>query len=178
MKMLSLFIAVLLFACNNEKSKTTDAAAPAGGEKTSSVSLPYTPAYSSSWSTDVSDEDLNMVLNSYKDWEAGNLDALVSKFADTLVMEAWDGKHHVMPNAGYKQMWQPFRDSLSKVEIKFDGWHKMYATDKKEGYIVVWYKEIDTYKDGRVDSASWHDINQVKNGKISWYSQFRRPFSK
>ncbi|MFN5135227.1 MAG: nuclear transport factor 2 family protein [Chitinophagaceae bacterium] len=169
-------MAATLIACNNEAPKTAETTG--GKEKKSTVSLPYNPVYSSSWSTDVSDEDVSTVLNSYKDWETGNLDALVSKFADTLALSAWDGKNQRVSHADLKKMWQPFRDSLSKVEIKFDGWHKMYATDKKEGYVVLWYKEIDTYKDGRVDSASWHDINQVKDGKISWYSQFRRPFTK
>lgn len=170
------FVAATFIACNNEAPKTTESAG--GEEKKSTVSLPYTPVYSSSWSTDVSDEDLSLVLNSYKDWETGDLDALVNKFTDTLSFEAWDGKHYTHSRADMKKMWQPFRDSLSKVELKFDGWHKMYATDKKEGYVVVWYTEIDTYKDGKVDSASWHDINQVKDGKISWYSQYRRPFTK
>jgi hypothetical protein len=51
----------------------------------------------------------------------------------------------------------------------------MYSTDKKDGYIVTWYKEYDTYKNGKVDSAAFHDINQLKDGKIVWYSQYRRP---
>jgi len=36
----------------------------------------------------------------------------------------------------------------------------------------------ETYKDGRVDSAYWHDVNMVKNGKIVWYSQYKRPIVK
>lgn len=169
-------MAAMMMACNNEAPKTADAAG--GEEKKSTVTLPYTPSYSSSWNSDLSDEDLNMVLMSYKNWETGDLDALVSKFTDTLALQSWDGKSERLSHADVKKKWQPFRDSLSSVELKFASWHKMYSTDKKEGYIVVWYTEIDTYKDGRKDSADWHDINQVKDGKISWYSQFRRPFSK
>jgi hypothetical protein len=51
----------------------------------------------------------------------------------------------------------------------------MYEPDKKEGYVVAWYKETDTYKNGKVDSAYYHDINQVKDGKIVWYAQYKRP---
>jgi hypothetical protein len=50
----------------------------------------------------------------------------------------------------------------------------MYSTDKKDTYIVTWYKEYDVFSSGRVDSASYHDINQLKDGKIVWYSQFKR----
>ena len=72
-------------------------------------------------------------------------------------------------------MFTTYRDSLSSVTIDMQGWQKMYATDKKDGYIVTWYDETDTYKTGKVDSASYHDINQVKDGKIVWYSQYKRP---
>ena len=41
-------------------------------------------------------------------------------------------------------------------------------------YINTWYKEIDTYKTGRIDSANYSDINQVKNGKITWYSSYKQ----
>ena len=36
-------------------------------------------------------------------------------------------------------------------------------------------KENDTYKTRKVDSASYHDINLMKNGKIVWFSQYKRP---
>jgi hypothetical protein len=51
---------------------------------------------------------------------------------------------------------------------------KMYAADKNEGSVVAWYKETDTYKGGKVDSAYYHDINVLKNGKIQYYRQYRR----
>jgi ketosteroid isomerase-like protein len=67
---------------------------------------------------------------------------------------------------------------MSSVTIDMHAWQKMYATDKKEGHIVTWYKEIDTYKNGKVDSATYHDINRVKDGKIVWYSTMKRGFKK
>ncbi len=54
-------------------------------------------------------------------------------------------------------------------------WHKMYSTDKKEALIVTWYDETDTYKNGKVDSAAYHDINGLKDGEIVYYGQFKRP---
>ncbi len=54
-------------------------------------------------------------------------------------------------------------------------WQKMYATDVKSGFVVTWYKEIDTYKNGKADSGYFHDINQVKDGKIVWLEQYNRP---
>jgi ketosteroid isomerase-like protein len=170
-KILSCFLCgTILLACNNEKDKpaTTEAAKPA-------VDLPYAATYSSSWSQDVSDADLKTVLMTYKDWSDGNIKGLSGAMGDTVVIDMSNGDHLTKSNADLMKMWTTFRDSLSSVKIDMAGWQKMYSTDKKDSYIVTWYDETDTYKDGRVDSASYHDINQIKNGKISWYAQYKRP---
>ncbi len=72
------------------------------------------------------------------------------------------------------KMWKTYRDSLSSVSIEMEAWQKMYATDQKQGHVVTWYKEIDTYKTGKVDSGYYHDINRVKDGKITYLEQYKR----
>ncbi len=169
---LCLCFAAMLLSCNNEADKTTTT--PAAADK-STVTLPYTASYSSSWSTEVSDADLKTVLMTYKDWSDANMSGLGNALGDTVTVDMSNGDHLVKSNADLVKMWTTFRDSLSTVTIDMQGWQKMYATDKKEGYIITWYKEIDTYKTGKVDSAYYHDINQLKNGKIIWYAQYKRP---
>ncbi|MBS4063953.1 MAG: hypothetical protein KGZ74_05305 [Chitinophagaceae bacterium] len=174
MKLFVFCMAMFLFACNNATSTTETK----DKVQASTVTLPYTASYSSSWSTEVSDEDLNTVLLSYKYWQDGDMNALINTFGDTLGFESWEGKSYRLTHKDVETLWKPFRDSLSKVDIRMEGWHKMYSTDKKQAFVVTWYVETDTYKDGRVDSASWHDINMLDKGKIVWYSQYRRPFKK
>lgn len=169
-------ITAFLLSCNNDKDKTAAATTSATTEPGKpAVEMPYTASYSSSWSTEVSDADLKMVLTSYKDWADNNMSGLLAAMADTVVLETSAGDHKVLPRADLAKMWTTYRDSLSSVKIDMESWHKMYATDKKEGYVVTWYTETDTYKNGKVDSASYHDINQIKDGKIVWYSQYKRP---
>ena len=167
------FVAFLL-SCKDDKDKTASTNTATAPEK-STVDLPYTASYSSSWSTDVSDADLKTVLTTYKDWSDGNINGLLSAMADTVTVDMFSGDHMKLPRADLSKFWTNFRDSLSSVKIDMQGWQKMYATDKKDGYIVTWYDETDTYKTGKVDSASYHDINQVKDGKIIWYSTYKRP---
>ena len=170
------FFAAFLLSCNNDKDKATgtEAEKPASTVK-SAADLPYKASYSSTWTTDVSDADLKTVLMTYKDWADANLSGLSGAMADTVTIDMSSGDHFVKSNADLMKMWTAFRDSLSSVTIDMQGWHKMYEPEKKDAYIVTWYKEIDTYKTGRVDSVYYHDINQVKNGKISWYAQYKRP---
>ncbi len=175
--LLFLSAAGFLLSCNNEKEE------PATGETTavtgkSTVELPYTASYSSSWSTDVSDADLKTVLMTYKDWSDGNMSGLENALADSVSFDMYTGDHFNLSKAGLVKMWSTLRDSLSSVKIDMQGWQKMYATDKKETYIVTWYDETDTYKNGKVDAGSFHDINQLKDGKLVYYAQYKRPLKK
>jgi hypothetical protein len=173
-KIIPVFLsATVLLSCNNAEVKSTTTTADSTA--TTATDLPYKARYSTNWSDSVSDADLKMVLNTYKDWTDANMAGLENALADTVEIDMNDGTHFKKPKADVLKMWKSYRDSLSSVDVKMDTWRKMYATDKNEGYIVTWYDETDTFKGGRVDSASYHDINQVKDGKIIWYSQFKRP---
>ena len=170
-------LVVLFFACNTAPEKT-EASATVTDTTSSEPDLPFKALYSSKFNSDVSDADLAMVMGTYKDWQEGNVSGLASTLADSVYYEASSGYSKKLSKPELTNFWKTFRDSLSSVKIDMHAWHKMYATDKKEGHIVTWYKEIDTYKDGRVDSATYHDINGVKDGKIVWYSSMKRPLLK
>ena len=114
-------------------------------------------------------------MQSYKDWETGNMPGLGSAIGDSVEVDFSNGNHFKGTNANLLKIWSTLRDSLSSVAIEMEAWHKMYEPVKKESYVVTWYKETDTYKMGMVDSGWYHDINQVKNGKITYYRQYKRP---
>jgi hypothetical protein len=175
-KILSCFcLATFLLSCNSGEQKTATTTSTSDSTTKSTVDLPYTASYSSSWSTDVSDADLKMVLTTYKDWTDNNMSGLASAMADTVTFDMSSGDRKKLTKADLTKLWTTYRDSLSSVKIDMVAWQKMYATDKKEGYILTWYDETDTYKTGKVDSASYHDINRVKDGKLVWYLQYKRP---
>lgn len=167
-------LGAFLLSCNNEKDKPV-ADQPVVSSDKPAADLPYTASYSSTWTTDVSDADLKTVLMTYKDWSDGNISGLSGALGDTVVVDMNSGEHLTKSNADLMKMWGTYRDSLSSVAIDMQGWQKMYEPNKKDAYVVTWYKETDTYKTGKVDSAYYHDINQLKNGKIVWYSQYKRP---
>jgi ketosteroid isomerase-like protein len=169
----SFAVGAFLLSCNNSGEKT--ASTTTDSSTASSVDLPYSASYSSNFTQDVSDADLKLVMQSYKDWESGNMSALGSVMGDSVEVDFNNGDHFKGTNANLMKIWSTFRDSLSSATIEMEGWHKMYEPVKKEAFVVTWYKEIDTYKMGKVDSAWYHDINEVKNGKITYYRQYKRP---
>lgn len=167
--LLCLCLGAFLHSCNYGDKKSTLI------DSETKIDLPYTASYSSHFTADVSDADLKTVLQTYKDWETGNMKGLESNLADSVSVINNSGNRLQGTKAEIMKVWTTYRDSLSSISIDMQGWHKMYSTDKKDGYIVTWYKEYDTYKTGKVDSAYFHDINQMKNGKIIWFSQYKRP---
>lgn len=170
-------LSLFLMACNSGETKTeTPVAATADSVTTQpAVDLPFKATYSSSWSDNVSDADLKLVLNTYKAWSENNMTSLQNALADTVEIDMSSGDHFKKTGAEIAKMWSTYRDSLSAVNIDMIAWRKMYSTDKDDAYIVTWYDETDTYKNGKADSAAYHDINLIKNGKIVWYAQYKRP---
>jgi hypothetical protein len=166
---------VVFLSCNNDKKKETTTTTTTTTTSAEPTDLPYKASYSSSWSTNVSDDDLKTVLLTYKYWADNNMKDLGATLGDSVYVDFSSGDIFNGTRAELMKRWTTFRDSLSSVTIDMAGWNKMYATDKKDSFIVTWYKEIDTYKSGKADSAYYHDINQLKKGKIVWYSQYKRP---
>jgi ketosteroid isomerase-like protein len=163
-------VALIAFGCTTPDKPAAETV-PA-----STITLPYTPLYSSTVNQDISDEDLLMVLKSYKDWETGDMQSLRTAFTDSIEYNGWDGTYYEGPTETLLQQWAPSRDSLSNVKIEMAVWTKNNFPDRKEKNITVWYTETDTYKDGRVIKFDMHDINEVKDGKIVWYAQYRRGY--
>jgi len=164
---------MFLFSCNNSKTESASTSTDTTA-KTTMTDLPYTASYSTNFTDDVSDADLKMVLMTYKNWADGNISDLANSIADSVQVDFNTGDHFNGVKADLMKIWTKFRDSLSSVTIDMQGWKKLYEPDKKNAFILAWYKEIDTYKDGRVDSANYEDDNGIKNGKIVWFSSHKQ----
>jgi hypothetical protein len=174
--LLSLFtISVLLTACDSKKTET--ATAVSSGD-TSKMTFPYTASYTTEFTNEVSDADLLTVLNSYKYWETGDMAALRATMGDSMEVNGSDGFIFKGKTDSLMNVWKLHRDSMSSVVITMDVWLKNHALKDSADYVNIWYKEVDTYKSGRVDSAYYSDVNALKKGKIVWFSSFRQNLKK
>jgi hypothetical protein len=159
-------VAAVFSACENKEASKASAV--------STIKLPYEAVYTTDFTNKVSDSDLLVVLNSYKYWETGDLKALRATMGDSMSVDGADGFKFYGATDSLMKTWQTMRDSLSSVVIKMDVWLKNHAVKDSADYINVWYKEIDTYKSGKIDSSNFSDVNMIKKGKIVWFSQFRQ----
>ena len=162
-----LALSALVIACNNKKEETKTASG-------STVTLPYKASYATEFTNDIPDSMLLLVLNTYKYWESGDMNALRATMGDSMSVYGADGFKFNGLTDSLMPKWKAVRDSLSSVAITMDVWLKNHSVKDSMNYINVWYKEIDTYKNGKVDSANYEDDNGVKNGKLVWFSSHRQ----
>ncbi len=169
-------IVIVYIACNSSPTSSADTAADTTkSDKAAAapVTMPYTPDYVT-LTDDVSDADLLTVLNSYKHWENGDMSGLRSTLADSVTFQSWNAWAFNGTGDSLLTYWKTSRDSLTSVKITMTAWRKQHSVEKNEDWISVWYTEVDKYKIGKVDSASFQDDNLVVNGKIRVYSQHKQ----
>lgn len=162
-----IFLVPLFFAACTSSSSDTTASANKDSVTATAVSLPFKAEYSSDF-VPGKPSDVAAVLSNYKAWQDNDMTAFKATIGDSAILILSNGM--VIGGAGDSlvRAAKLFRDSLSKVELTFYAWTSNHSVDKNEDWVNVWYKEIDTYKTGKVDSAVYQDDNRVKDGKIFW----------
>ena len=155
-----LTVAVSVIGCTNQ-TKTAES-------KEDSVLMPYTATYSASFVVSDKPKNAQSVLQSYKDWEDNKLSNAPAYFADTVAMTYWDGIQFRLGRDSMVRYFQKFRDSLTSSKIEILAVTNLHSVDKNADWVNVWYKQTDTYKTGKVDSAFYQDDNNLVNGKIVW----------
>lgn len=169
------YIAIILIsagffvACDNKDSTTKTA-------KTSkdSIKLPYEAGYATEFTNEVSDSNLLMVLNTYKYWENNDMKSMRNTMGDSMEIMGADGFKFKGRTDSLMKIWTASRDSIVSAVITMDVWLKNHSVKDSMDYVNVWYKEIDTFKSGKVDSANYEDDNGIKNGKIVWFSSHKQ----
>ena len=170
-------IPIFLVACSGGSTESTATAAKDSVTAAPSVPLPYTAVYSSTF-TPGKPADVLTVLNNYKAWQDNDMVALRATIGDSLTLIFSSGT--VLSTTGDSAIKdaKKYRDSLSKVDLTFYAWTSNHSVDKNEEWVNVWYKEVDTHKSGKVDSAVYEDDNRLKDGKIVWASSHEQKFVK
>ena len=176
-KVLYLFAAIALLASCKGGTTTDGTAAKTDSTAAKKDSLPmaYKASYSSSFTISDNAKNEQLVLQSYKDWEDNKIKNGSTYLGDTVAMDFANGRHLVAPRDAMMKEWQNFRDSLNSVKLDIVAVVNLHSSDKNTDWVGVWYKETDTYKTGKVDSAFYQDDNNVKNGKLTYISSKRRP---
>jgi hypothetical protein len=177
-KFLVIFLLPLCFAaCTGNSSESAAATTNKDSVTAPSAPLPYTATYSSDFLPGKA-TDVAVVLDNYKAWETNDMKAMRATYGDSVEIIFPSGTIISGTADSLIKLAAKYRDSLSKVELTLYAWTSNHSVDKNEDWVNVWYKEVDTYKTGKIDSVSYEDANRLKDGKIVWVSSHEQKFKK
>ena len=174
MKQLFLFAAVAMVAsCNSKNSGSTDTMSPTTDTTAQKINSPYPIQYSSDFSMD-KPQNAETLLKLWKDWDNGDLSVDKDLFADTVEIHFSDGGVLRASRDSVTAAAQQVRNSMSKSVSTVNAIMAVKSNDKNENWALIWGKEVDTDKGGKIDSFYLQETWRFnKNGKANLFYQFR-----
>ncbi len=176
MKKIFVFLAsaAMVAACNSNEPAKTDTMAPAKDSTMPAINSPYAIGYSSQFAMD-EPKNAETVLNLWKVWDAGDLTAAKDMFADSVELHFADGSMLHSVRDSIIASAQSFRNTFSSSVSSVDAVMAVKSTDKNENWALIWGKEVDTDKKGKVDSFYLQETWRFnKDGKVDRMYQFKQ----
>jgi len=176
MKKIFILASVAVFtACNssNEPAKVDSMGTGKDSTTMRDINSPYAIGYSSKFVMD-DPKNAETLLSLWKAWDNGNLSAAKDMFADSMEMHLAGGAMMHGTRDSIIAQGQKFRNALSSSVSSVDVVMAVKSTDKNENWALIWGKEVDTDKKGKVDSFYLQEAWRFnKDGKTNLMYQFR-----
>jgi len=169
MKKLLIVTALSAFiACNSDKE-----GAVAESKPMADITYPYDITYSSKF--EMADPKFGQtILQIWKDWDNGNLSNGKESFADSVEMHFSDGSMIHSVRDSVLAAGQYYRDLFTSAVSQVNALTSLRSTDKNENWALVWGKETDIDKMGKVDSFYLQETWRFnKDGKVDLLYQFK-----
>jgi len=134
---------------------------------------PYPVEYSSKFAMD-DPKNAESLLTLWKDWDNGDLSAHKDLFADSVEMHFADGSWMHASRDSATAAAQLVRNTFKSSVATVQAITAMKSVDKDENWALIWGKEVDTDKKGKVDSFYLQETWRFnKAGKADLFYQFR-----
>jgi ketosteroid isomerase-like protein len=102
------------------------------------------------------------------------MDDMKPMLTDSVWVEFSDGNKFNGTADSLIKTGKEFRASIASVRTAIDAFMPIHLNDKNEDYVLVWGRDYNTSKTGKVDSTTGHSYWQIKNNKISGWAEFSR----
>jgi hypothetical protein len=160
-----------LVACNSNKEEVKGTSVT--DSTTASVTYPYEIGYSSKF--EMADPKYGQtILKLWKDWDNGNLSNSKDAFADSVEMHFAEGGMMHSVRDSVIASGQTYRDMFTSAVSEVFTVTALRSTDKDENWALVWGKEVDTDKKGKVDSFYLQETWRFnKAGKVDLLYQYK-----
>jgi len=172
---LALAALALLAACNSTAPASTADSSKSNADSAAvmkDIQSPYNIMYSSKFAMD-EPKNAETLLALWKSYESGNLSTSKDLFADTIEFHLADGMILRASRDSAIAGVQSMRSSFSAVVVQVNAIMAVKSTDKNEHWALIWGLEMDTHKNGKVDSIGLQETWRFnKDGKADFMYQF------
>jgi hypothetical protein len=162
--------AIIITSCNNNSS--TDTTKNENTGDTTKVVYAYTVEHPDPWQWGTK-ANTQMVLNSLKAYEDGNIEESVKNFADSVKLE-FDNYSAKVSKDSVEAMFKRHRATEKNLKIKMDDFESVKSNDGKYQYVSLWYKQIWEDEKGKTDSVEMMDDVRIENNKITLLNEKTR----
>lgn len=167
--------AMLALGCNNnaetkdsnssDTSKTGDTKMADTKMSTANLEMPYTLERPyQNWQPGNPQHAVN-AMKALKAFETNDIASAVSYFGDSVELR-FDNYFAKVSNDSLKKIFTNWRANSTSISIKMSDWESVISADKKDEWVTMWYKEVQTDKKGKTDSLGTVDDCKIVNGKI------------
>lgn len=175
--MKQILIAVLtacIIACNTAEENPSGETKAITDTKAAINTAGYAATYSTSFEMG-DNKNAETILALWKDWDNGNLDPSKNLFADSVTLYTSDGSLIAGPRDSAIANAQNYRNMFSAVKTTLHAVFPIKSTDANEDWVCIWGTEVNTDKNGKVDSVVLQETWRFdKNGKVNLLYQHSR----
>jgi len=138
------------------------------------INSPYAIGYSSKFVMD-GPANAESVLALWKAYDDGDLGKSRDLLADSVDVNLANGAHFHLSKDSVVAAIQGVRNSFKSAVDKVDAIMAVKSTDKNEHWVTIWGTEIDTHKNGKVDSTELQETWRFnQSGKADMLLQYNR----
>jgi hypothetical protein len=174
MKKSLVFIAfpLLLAACTANPDTTAPTAATQQPAK-DTLTYPYKAIYSSDISSPGNPVYAQKVLQVWKSFETGNIQAMRPYFADTVTYDDASGMRFHGPAEKLLEFAAADIQNLDSMRFDIFEWRSSHTNDRNEDWVNIWSTERRYPKNGKADTIMMQENWKVQNGRVVYFNQFK-----
>ena len=156
----------MLFAACQSKDGTSS-----NSTMTDTTKYAYTLKKSYDWKMNLDPNNLQVALNALKAFENLDTTTLQKFVADSIWLHVDGYKFKGTKNQFIKEA-QHEMDKYKSIKINMDDMESVISKDKTEEWVSLWYDQISTLKDGKIDTMSVYNDIKIKNNKVAVWSEY------
>jgi hypothetical protein len=162
-------LAILYTGCDSPSSPDNFAAKPVIND---TLSYAFKPTYSSNVTTPSKPEYAQKVLQVWKAFETGQIEAMKPYFADTVTYDDASGMRFHGPIGQLLAFAKKDIDGLDSMRFDISEWHSTHINDKNEDWVNIWSTERRYSPKGKADTVLMQENWRLKDGRVVYFNQY------